>query len=101
MKLYTRTGDDGGTALIGGARVAKDNPRVAAYGTVDEANATVGLASASPDLPPLLKQICEGGVVFRRGLRCACIAPVCCERLGQRQRDVDGFHLVPEAPRRC
>jgi cob(I)alamin adenosyltransferase len=56
MKLYTRTGDDGGTALFGGARVAKDNPRVAAYGTVDEANATVGLASASPDLPPLLKQ---------------------------------------------
>ena len=43
-KIYTRTGDDGETALGNGARVAKHSPRVAAYGTVDEANATVGLA---------------------------------------------------------
>ncbi len=55
MKLFTRSGDDGGTALFGGARVAKDNPRVAAYGAIDEANATVGLAAAATDLPTLLK----------------------------------------------
>jgi cob(I)alamin adenosyltransferase len=43
-KIYTRTGDAGETALSDGSRVAKHSPRVAAYGTVDETNATVGLA---------------------------------------------------------
>lgn len=43
-KIYTRTGDDGTTGLADGSRVGKDDPRVAAYGTVDEANAFVGLA---------------------------------------------------------
>jgi len=46
MKLYTRTGDDGTTGLFGGGRVGKDHPRVGAYGTVDELNATLGLAAA-------------------------------------------------------
>jgi cob(I)alamin adenosyltransferase len=46
MKVYTRTGDDGTTALFGGDRVAKTHPRIAAYGTVDEANASLGLARA-------------------------------------------------------
>ena len=44
MKIYTRTGDDGGTALFGGGRVRKDHERVDAYGTVDELNAVVGWA---------------------------------------------------------
>lgn len=43
-KIYTRTGDAGETALGNGARVHKHAPRVQAYGTVDETNATVGLA---------------------------------------------------------
>ncbi|MFC2969796.1 cob(I)yrinic acid a,c-diamide adenosyltransferase [Acidimangrovimonas pyrenivorans] len=43
-KIYTRTGDKGETALGDGSRVPKQSPRVAAYGTVDETNATVGLA---------------------------------------------------------
>jgi len=43
-KIYTRTGDKGETGLGDGARVAKHSPRVAAYGTVDETNAVVGLA---------------------------------------------------------
>ena len=43
-KIYTRTGDKGETALGNGDRVAKYDLRVAAYGTVDETNATVGLA---------------------------------------------------------
>src|SRR5690606_4399759 len=43
-KIYTRTGDAGETALASGARVPKHAPRVAAYGTVDELNATIGLA---------------------------------------------------------
>ncbi len=43
-KIYTRTGDGGQTALGNGQRVVKNSARVSAYGTVDEANATVGLA---------------------------------------------------------
>ena len=43
-KIYTKTGDAGETALGNGARVAKHSSRVNAYGTVDETNATVGLA---------------------------------------------------------
>ncbi|WP_166418232.1 cob(I)yrinic acid a,c-diamide adenosyltransferase [Cochlodiniinecator piscidefendens] len=43
-KIYTRTGDKGQTALGNGERVAKHSMRVTAYGTVDETNATVGLA---------------------------------------------------------
>ena len=43
-KIYTRTGDTGETALGNGARVAKHSLRVSAYGTVDETNATIGLA---------------------------------------------------------
>ena len=46
-KVYTRTGDDGTTALGGGSRVGKDSPRIAAYGTVDELNSQIGLALAS------------------------------------------------------
>jgi len=43
MKLYTRTGDDGTTGLFGGDRVGKDHPLIEAIGTVDEANASLGL----------------------------------------------------------
>lgn len=47
MKVYTRTGDDGTTGLYGGTRTTKDATRVAAYGSVDEANAAIGLARAN------------------------------------------------------
>jgi cob(I)alamin adenosyltransferase len=43
-KVYTRTGDNGETALVGGKRVAKDSPRVQAYGAIDELNSVVGIA---------------------------------------------------------
>ncbi|MFZ4577053.1 MAG: cob(I)yrinic acid a,c-diamide adenosyltransferase [Myxococcota bacterium] len=43
-RIYTRTGDDGTTSLVGGERVSKDDPRICAYGTVDELNATLGMA---------------------------------------------------------
>ncbi|MEL6871514.1 MAG: ATP:cob(I)alamin adenosyltransferase, partial [Pseudomonadota bacterium] len=43
-KIYTKTGDDGTTALGTGERVRKDSLRVTAYGTVDEANAAIGIA---------------------------------------------------------
>ena len=42
-RIYTKTGDKGQTALVGGKMVAKDSPRIEAYGTVDELNAVLGL----------------------------------------------------------
>jgi cob(I)alamin adenosyltransferase len=46
-RVYTRTGDDGTTALVGGARLPKDDPRIAAYGDVDELNSTIGVVRAT------------------------------------------------------
>ncbi len=43
-RIYTRTGDKGDTALVGGRRVPKDSPRIEAYGTIDELNSIIGLA---------------------------------------------------------
>lgn len=61
-KIYTRTGDDGTTALGTGDRVRKDGARVEAYGTVDETNAAIGLAriglaEADPALDEMLGRI--------------------------------------------
>jgi cob(I)alamin adenosyltransferase len=47
MKIYTRTGDLGQTSLFGGARVAKNDPRIDAYGTVDELSSHIGVARAA------------------------------------------------------
>src|SRR5688500_8712948 len=52
MKIYTRTGDDGTTGLIGGRRVRKSDLGIDCYGTVDELNAAVGLAAVSGVAPP-------------------------------------------------
>jgi cob(I)alamin adenosyltransferase len=46
-KVYTRGGDAGMTSVIGGARVAKDSPRIESFGTVDELQATLGLLRAA------------------------------------------------------
>ena len=55
-KIYTRTGDDGSTGLGDGSRVSKDSARVAAYGTVDEANSAIGLVLAA-ELPPEVREV--------------------------------------------
>jgi cob(I)alamin adenosyltransferase len=47
LKIYTKTGDAGETGLFGGVRVSKSDPRVAAYGDVDELNACLGMARAA------------------------------------------------------
>ncbi len=49
-KIYTRTGDDGSTGLGDGTRVAKNHPRVEAYGTIDELNCAIGVLMTA-DLP--------------------------------------------------
>ena len=46
MKIYTKTGDDGTTGLQGNSRISKSHPRIIAYGTIDEANAVLGIISS-------------------------------------------------------
>jgi cob(I)alamin adenosyltransferase len=53
MKIYTKTGDSGDTGLFRGGRVGKDDPRIEAYGTVDELNASLGLARVAEPGGPL------------------------------------------------
>lgn len=43
-KIYTKTGDDGTTGLVGGRRIKKSSPRIVAYGTVDELNSAIGIS---------------------------------------------------------
>lgn len=57
MKIYTRTGDKGTTALVGGTRVPKDAPRIEAYGTIDELNSWLGLLLAHGDFPASEREI--------------------------------------------
>jgi cob(I)alamin adenosyltransferase len=55
-RIYTRTGDDGTTGLGDGSRVAKDDTRVEAYGTVDEANSAVGIVLSYASVPPAVRE---------------------------------------------
>ena len=57
MAIYTRGGDKGETGLFGGDRVAKNNPRVAAYGEIDELNSALGVARAAIHDDPALKSV--------------------------------------------
>jgi cob(I)alamin adenosyltransferase len=59
-RVYTRTGDEGTTALVGGARVAKDSRRVECYGAIDELNSILGLArslNAQADASPARRRL--------------------------------------------
>jgi cob(I)alamin adenosyltransferase len=49
MRIYTRQGDSGGTGLVGGQRIAKDDPRIEAYGTLDELSAALGVVCVQPN----------------------------------------------------
>ncbi len=51
MKIYTKQGDAGETGLFGNVRVPKDDHRIRTYGTIDELNATLGLALSEPGVP--------------------------------------------------
>ena len=60
MKIYTKTGDDGNTGLQGNFRIAKSHPRIVSYGTVDEANAALGVVltnSLDEDVGEILTEI--------------------------------------------
>lgn len=63
-RVYTKQGDKGETSLIGGERVSKDDPRLDCYGTLDELNATLGMArvaleasAAGPHLLPIITRV--------------------------------------------
>ena len=60
MKIYTKTGDDGNTGLQGNFRIEKSHPRIISYGTVDEANASLGMVLANSldeDIAKILTEI--------------------------------------------
>ena len=60
MKIYTKTGDDGNTGVQGNLRMSKSHPRIIAYGTVDEANAALGIVLTNlldNDIAEILKRI--------------------------------------------
>ncbi len=59
MKIYTKTGDAGETGLFGGPRVRKSDPRVEAYGEIDELNAAVGAARALVEDPEVDRQLAK------------------------------------------
>jgi len=59
-KIYTRTGDDGSTGLGDGSRVPKDDPRVEAYGSVDECNSALGMVLAVPGIPAEVRDLLTG-----------------------------------------
>ncbi len=89
-KIYTRRGDTGETGLIGAARVAKDDPRVEAYGEVDELNAVLGsviAADPSHDLDPERLHLIQEDL-FAIGARLATADPNRARRRG----------AIPELP---
>lgn len=97
MRIYTKTGDDGTTGLFGGARVKKASPRVEAYGTVDELNATIGLARASglsKDIDAVLEHVQTD--LFTLGAELACV-PGKEEKLSMRLVDGDDAARLEEA----
>jgi cob(I)alamin adenosyltransferase len=79
VKIYTRGGDKGETTLLGGVRVAKNDPRVIAYGTVDELNAALGVVIALENRNPSgfppdeLRSLQED--LFTLGARLAAVDP--------------------------
>ena len=73
MKIYTKTGDSGKTSLLGGTKVFKNNPRIEAYGTVDELNSYIGLLSDfsnDDNVKNILKEIQDR--LFTIGAELAC-----------------------------
>ncbi|HET7065571.1 MAG TPA: cob(I)yrinic acid a,c-diamide adenosyltransferase [Rudaea sp.] len=94
-KIYTKTGDDGTTGLGDGTRVAKDSARVAAYGTVDELNSSIGIVLAQEIPAPIREALTQiqhdlfdlGGELCIPGMTMVHDADV--ERLEQ---TLDGFN---------
>lgn len=98
MKIYTKTGDQGETALYGGQRVLKNAGRVETYGTVDECNAALGLALTfplDPDATAILIRI--QGELFELGADLA--TPVVRGEIVPRMQAAETAHLESEIDR--
>ena len=99
MKIYTKTGDTGETALFGSGRVSKASPRVAAYGEVDELNAWIGVARAHISDPHLRESLGRvQGNLFSLGALLATPEPkrrrnakfeLPAERIAELEREID------------
>ena len=59
MKIYTKTGDQGTTSLVGGQRVSKNSARLESYGTVDELNSHIGMVRSFPAASPVADELVE------------------------------------------
>lgn len=80
MKIYTKTGDDGSTGLFGGPRVAKDDLRIEAYGTVDELNSILGVVQTKTSYEKIRRVLKEvQGELFSVGAALASPEP---EKMG-------------------
>lgn len=105
MKIYTKAGDAGQTGLLAGQRVAKDHPRVEAYGTVDELNAALGMTRAmglSLELDAVIERV--QNELFHLGSQLAASDPTLLPiplitdgHVTALERDIDHFeaHLPP------
>ncbi len=99
MKIYTKTGDEGTTGLFAGPRVSKDHARIEAYGTVDELNASIGVARAhtpSPQVDAVLVEIQND--LFAVGAELATVEPkkhgthwIGANEIGKLERAIDEF----------
>lgn len=101
-RIYTRTGDAGETGLFGGGRVPKDDPRVRAYGTIDELNAVIGVARAAgppPEIDGILERLqhqlfdlgAELATPDRASPAAGHVARVAPERVLALEQDIDRF----------
>jgi len=87
MKIYTKTGDEGSTSLVGGKRISKSHLRLEAYGTVDELNSAIGCARASSELTgkkaEFIDTLLENfqNELFNAGSRLACVDDRMLEKL--------------------
>jgi cob(I)alamin adenosyltransferase len=94
MRIYTKFGDTGNTSLIGGTTVPKNDPRMEAYGCVDELNAVLGVVIAFTDLHPLSDSISSiqndlfiiGAELASKGTRSKPISPA---RVGELEKEID------------
>jgi cob(I)alamin adenosyltransferase len=92
MKIYTKTGDDGETGLFGGKRVRKNDPRVEAYGTIDELNALLGVVRSTELSPELRTEIRNmQNELFVLGAEVACVP----EKIANlKMRLIDDSHIA-------
>ena len=103
-KIYTRTGDDGTTGLVGGGRISKADPLMAAIGDVDEANSAIGVALVWVDdadtaatLRRVQNELFDLGADLATPLDMAGALRVTTEQIDRLEREIDAMndHLSP------